>query len=58
MLTGKYLELYQCLSEKIDQKRMFYDPLHTLAFGTDASFYRMVPKLVVRQKMNRKFLFF
>ncbi|MGV8090614.1 MAG: FAD-binding and (Fe-S)-binding domain-containing protein [Mangrovibacterium sp.] len=50
MLTGKYLELYRQLSEKIDPKRMFHDPLHTLAFGTDASFYRMIPKLVVQAK--------
>ncbi len=50
MLTGKYLELYRSLSEKIESKRMFHDPLHTLAFGTDASFYRMIPKLVVHAK--------
>lgn len=57
MLTGKYLELYRRLFEKIESKRMFHDPLHTLAFGTDASFYRMIPKLY-RQRMNRKFHFF
>ncbi|MGE6793461.1 FAD-binding and (Fe-S)-binding domain-containing protein [Pseudomonas guineae] len=28
--------------------RRFDDPLSTLAFGTDASFYRLIPKLVVR----------
>ncbi|WP_458129221.1 FAD-binding and (Fe-S)-binding domain-containing protein [Pseudomonas sp. Z2-11] len=32
----------------IPQKRRFDDPLSTLAFGTDASFYRLIPKLVVR----------
>ncbi|WP_339516280.1 FAD-binding and (Fe-S)-binding domain-containing protein [Pseudomonas sp. RL_15y_Pfl2_60] len=32
----------------IPAKRLFDDPLSTLAFGTDASFYRLVPKLVVR----------
>ncbi|WP_053152089.1 FAD-binding and (Fe-S)-binding domain-containing protein [Pseudomonas sp. Pf153] len=32
----------------IPQKRLFDDPLSTLAFGTDASFYRLIPKLVVR----------
>ncbi|HBL78374.1 MAG: 4Fe-4S ferredoxin [Bacteroidetes bacterium GWF2_42_66] len=50
MLTGNYLNLYQRLSEKIDPKRMFHDPLHTLAFGTDASFYRLIPKLVIKAK--------
>lgn len=57
MLTGSYRALYLSLSEKIDQKRMFHDPLHTLAFGTDASFYRMVPKLVVKAKDEQEISF-
>ncbi|HUE90696.1 FAD-binding and (Fe-S)-binding domain-containing protein [Pseudomonas sp.] len=32
----------------IPADRRFDDPLSTLAFGTDASFYRLIPKLVVR----------
>ncbi|UXL37974.1 FAD-binding oxidoreductase [Pseudomonas fragi] len=32
----------------IPQDRRFSDPLSTLAFGTDASFYRLIPKLVIR----------
>lgn len=48
MLTGKYLTLYDRLSGKIDSGRMFHDPLNTLAFGTDASFYRLIPKLVIK----------
>ncbi|TVT84585.1 FAD-binding and (Fe-S)-binding domain-containing protein [Pseudomonas sp. H3(2019)] len=32
----------------IPQDRRFDDPLSTLAFGTDASFYRLIPKLVIR----------
>ena len=32
----------------IPQDRRFNDPLSTLAFGTDASFYRLIPKLVIR----------
>lgn len=32
----------------IPQERRFDDPLSTLAFGTDASFYRLIPKLVIR----------
>jgi D-lactate dehydrogenase len=32
----------------IPTDRRFDDPLSTLAFGTDASFYRLIPKLVVR----------
>lgn len=32
----------------IPEQRRFDDPLSTLAFGTDASFYRLIPKLVIR----------
>ncbi|MFJ2549229.1 FAD-binding and (Fe-S)-binding domain-containing protein [Pseudomonas sp. NPDC087612] len=32
----------------IPAERRFDDPLSTLAFGTDASFYRLIPKLVIR----------
>ncbi len=57
MLTKSYQILYQHLAEKIDQKRMFHDPLYTLAFGTDASFYRMIPKLVVKAKDEQEISF-
>nr|WP_281459832.1 FAD-binding and (Fe-S)-binding domain-containing protein [Pseudomonas sp. P13] len=36
------------VQQLIPPKRRFDDPLSTLAFGTDASFYRLIPKLVVR----------
>ncbi|MGK9417203.1 FAD-binding and (Fe-S)-binding domain-containing protein [Pseudomonas cedrina] len=32
----------------IPNDRRFDDPLSTLAFGTDASFYRLIPQLVIR----------
>jgi D-lactate dehydrogenase len=32
----------------IPKERLFDDSFSTLAFGTDASFYRLVPKLVIR----------
>ncbi|NEW81418.1 MAG: FAD-binding oxidoreductase [Mariniphaga sp.] len=50
MLTGKYKALYQQLAAVIDPKRIYHDPLHTLAHGTDASFYRLIPKLVIKAK--------
>ncbi|MCX6238873.1 MAG: FAD-binding and (Fe-S)-binding domain-containing protein [Bacteroidia bacterium] len=43
MLTGKYKTLFQQLTAAIDPKQIFHDPLHTLAYGTDASFYRLIP---------------
>ena len=38
----------QAVEALIPRERLFDDPLSTLAFGTDASFYRLIPKLVVR----------
>ncbi|HOW39915.1 MAG TPA: FAD-binding and (Fe-S)-binding domain-containing protein [Bacteroidales bacterium] len=48
MLNGRYLELYNSINKVIDKKRIFHDTLHTLAYGTDASFYRLIPKIVIR----------
>jgi D-lactate dehydrogenase len=48
MLYGNYEILYNKLVRSIDRKRIFHDPLYTLAFGTDASFYRLIPKMVIR----------
>ncbi len=48
MLEGPYLTLYRSLSRDIPEGRLFHDPLRTLAYGSDASFYRMVPRLVVQ----------
>jgi len=50
MLNGNFKVLYQQLSSVIDPKRIFYDPLHTLAFGSDASFYRLIPQLIIKAK--------
>ncbi|MBF0675605.1 FAD-binding and (Fe-S)-binding domain-containing protein [Pseudomonas sp.] len=44
-LPGAFLKAVEAL---IPRERLFDDPLSTLAFGTDASFYRLIPKLVVR----------
>ena len=54
MLNGKYKILYQKLVETIDQGQIFHDPLNTLAFGTDASFYRLIPRIVIRAKDEKE----
>ncbi|PFG10673.1 FAD-binding and (Fe-S)-binding domain-containing protein [Marinobacter sp. LV10MA510-1] len=41
-------DFVSAVNQLIPQQRRFDDPLSTLAFGTDASFYRLIPKLVVR----------
>ena len=56
MLTGKYQELYQALSSAIPTERLIHDPLRTLAYGTDASFYRLIPKLVVKAESEEEIL--
>lgn len=48
MITGKYKIFYEKLCTIIPKGRLLHDALSTLAFGTDASFYRLIPKLVVR----------
>lgn len=50
MLSGNYKVLYQQLIPVIDSKRIFHDPIHTLAFGSDASFYRLIPRMVIKAK--------
>ena len=38
----------QTVKKLIPAERYFDDPIATLAYGTDASFYRLLPKLVLR----------
>jgi D-lactate dehydrogenase len=54
MITGKYKEFYNELLKQIPSERMHHDALSTLAFGTDASFYRLIPKLVVKVKDEKE----
>ena len=48
MLDAAYRLFYNDLKSFIPESRMATDPLRTLAYGTDASFYRLIPKIVVR----------
>ncbi|MFC3285828.1 FAD-binding and (Fe-S)-binding domain-containing protein [Litchfieldella rifensis] len=43
-----YQELKAALAAEIPGERLIDDPLRTLAYGSDASFYRLIPQLVVR----------
>jgi D-lactate dehydrogenase len=47
-------ELKEALSGVIPTERLIDDPLRTLAYGTDASFYRLVPQLVVRPETEEE----
>jgi len=48
MLEAKYQRFHDQISKKISVKNIFTDKLHTLAYGTDASFYRLIPKIVIK----------
>ena len=48
MLDAAYRLFYNDLKSFIPESRLATDPLRTLAYGTDASFYRLIPKIVVR----------
>lgn len=45
---GRYAAFMQEISNFIPEQRQFTDPVRTFAYGTDASFYRLNPKLVVK----------
>src|SRR5450432_4476126 len=47
MLPNTYSELHSELGNFIPAARLVTDPLRRLAWGTDASFYRLVPQIVV-----------
>ncbi|CAO3440501.1 FAD-binding and (Fe-S)-binding domain-containing protein [Azospirillum endophyticum] len=46
MLPAPYDRVLAELRSVIPQARLVTDPLRTLAYGTDASFYRLIPKIV------------
>ncbi|MEJ2164545.1 MAG: FAD-binding and (Fe-S)-binding domain-containing protein [Desulfobacterales bacterium] len=48
MLSEPYNSIFNRLRTNIPLARLITDPLRTLAYGTDASFYRMVPRLIVK----------
>jgi D-lactate dehydrogenase len=43
-----YQDFLNALQGFIPEDRLITDPLRTLAYGTDASFYRLIPQIVVR----------
>ncbi len=47
-LTGPYRQFLSMIAGIIDHERVISDPLRTLAYGNDASFYRLVPQIVIK----------
>jgi D-lactate dehydrogenase len=46
-MTPQHQAFLADLSRQLPAERLLTDPLRTLAYGTDASFYRLVPQIVV-----------
>lgn len=47
----------EAIAQQIPSQRCFSDPLSMLTMGTDASFYRLLPKLVVRVESEAEVAF-
>ncbi len=47
MLPAEYQDFYNAIKKTIPAKNLTTDPLLTVAYGTDASFYQLTPKIVV-----------
>ena len=47
-LPESYRLFLDQIKAHIPEDRIIHDPLGTLAYGTDASFYRLIPKIVIK----------
>jgi len=47
MLSGRYAEFQKQIAIWISPQNIITDPLRTVTYGTDASFYRLNPKIVI-----------
>ncbi|PKQ62218.1 4Fe-4S ferredoxin [Labilibaculum filiforme] len=50
MLKGDYKKFYDEIKSTIEKSRLYTDEVRNLAYGTDAGFYRLTPKIVIRAK--------
>jgi len=49
-LPEPFRAFHRNLAGAVPPERIFADPLRTLAFGMDASFYRLIPRLVIQAR--------
>ncbi len=47
-MKPNYQQFHNQVADFIPKARLISDPLRTLAYGTDASFYRLIPQIVIR----------
>ena len=50
MLKGNYKKFYDEINAIIETSRLYTDQIRKLAYGTDAGFYRLIPKIIIRAK--------
>lgn len=48
MLKGNYKKFYDEINSIIETSRLYTDQIRNLAYGTDAGFYRLIPKIIIR----------
>jgi len=56
-LPGAYTAFLREIRSRLPGDRVFTDPLRTLAYGSDASFYRLIPKVVVKARNEAEVAF-
>ena len=49
---GRYAAFTEEITGFIPRERQFTDPVRTFAYGTDASFYRLNPRMVVKARAS------
>lgn len=49
-LPKSFQAFWERIARFIPSDRLFCDPLHTLAYGIDASFYRLIPKIIIKAR--------
>ncbi|TKB25555.1 FAD-binding oxidoreductase [Desulfopila sp. IMCC35006] len=54
MLPEKYRKFYLKIGRTIAKNNIIIDPLRTITFGTDASFYRLIPKIVINVQNEKE----
>ncbi|PXY01322.1 4Fe-4S ferredoxin [Marinifilum breve] len=54
MLEGNYKKFYDEVQSDIEKSRLYTDEIRNLAYGTDAGFYRLTPKIVVRAQNEKE----
>ncbi|MCF6277539.1 MAG: FAD-binding protein [Anaerolineales bacterium] len=57
MNKEKYDLLYNEFLQKIPKEKIYTDELNRLAYGTDASIYRLIPKIVIKVKNSEEVQF-